>query len=250
VGELLSVTALVEGRDDPFVVADRGRVRFIVLNRPNSRNALTRQMRRDFPLHLRAAENDPNVVALVITGAGSAFCAGVDLKERATDGPAPPINPNPAEALRSVRKPVIAAVNGACITGALEMALSCSFAMASDTARFADTHAKVGLFPRWSQPSLLARAAGIRRARQLMLTGEYIDAQTAFSWGIVNELLAPDRLLQRCLEIGSAIAAADQECIQLLQETLCESKVAQQDPILDAERSALERFDEARRTPR
>ena len=83
-----------------------------------------------------------------------------------------------------------------------------------------------------------------------MLTGEFIDAQTAFSWGIVNELLAPDRLLQRCLEIGSAIAAADQECIQLLQETLCESKVAQQDPMLDAERSALERFDEARRTPR
>src|SRR5260370_20863903 len=105
-GELLSVTALVKDRDDPFVVADRGPVRFIVLNRPNSRNALTRQMRRDFPAHLAAADNDSNVVALVITGAGPAFCAGVHPKERAADGPAPPINPNPAEALRLVSKPV------------------------------------------------------------------------------------------------------------------------------------------------
>jgi enoyl-CoA hydratase len=250
VNDLFSVTELVGVREEPFVVMDRGPVRFIVLNRPSSRNALTRQMRGELPLHLAAADAEPGVAAVILTGAGTAFCAGVDLKERAATGPTPPIKPNPAEALRSVRKPVIAAVNGACTTGALEMALSCSFIIASVTARFADTHAKLGLFPRWGQPSLLTRSIGIRRARQLLLTGELIDAQTALRWGMVNELAAPEELLLRCLEMGTSIAAADSQCIRLLQETLQESTVAEHDPLVEAERSALACFDESRRTPR
>lgn len=244
VTELLSVAELVDGATAPFVVADRGAVRFLVFNRPEARNALTRQMRRDFPPLVAAAADDPSVAVLVVTGSGPAFCAGVDIKERATQGPAPPISPNPAEALRAFRKPVIAAVNGPCITGGLEIALSCSFVIASDRARFADTHAKIGLFPRWGQVGLLANAVGVRRARQLMLTGQFVDAHTALSWGLVNELLAPDSLLSRCLDIGSAIAAADRECVELLQEAFRDSlRFAS---VAEAELGALERYDRSR----
>lgn len=205
----ITVAGLVGASEAPFVTADRGSVRFIVMNRPAARNALTRQMRREFPQLLVEAEAAANICTVVLTGVSPAFSAGVDLKERKRDGPALPIRPNPGEVLRAVKKPVIAAVNGACATGALEMALSCSFIIVSDDARFADTHAKIGLAPRWGQLELLPRAIGVRRARQLMASGEFIDARTAVDWGLANERVPADRLLDRCFELGQLIAAAD-----------------------------------------
>jgi enoyl-CoA hydratase len=147
--------------------------------------------------------------------------------------------PNPGEAIRALQKPVIAAVNGPCATGALEMALSCSFVIASEQARFADTHAKVGLFPRWGQCTLLTQAVGLRRARQLMLTGQFIDAPQALQWGIVNEIVAADRLLARCLKLGEAIAASNSKCIGLLREALAGAPEA----VAGAEQRALAQFD-------
>jgi enoyl-CoA hydratase len=213
VSTALSVAALIGASDAPVVVADRGPVRFIVLNRPTVRNALTRQMRRDFPGLIAAAEAAAEVAAIVLTGAPPAFSGGVDLKERAQAGAAPLVRPNPGEVLRAAQKPVIAAVNGACATGALEMALSCTFIVAADEARFADTHARVGVVPRWGQLSLLPRAIGVRRARQMMATGEFIDARTALAWGLVNEVVPGKGLLDRCAAIGAAIATADARCL-------------------------------------
>lgn len=204
-----SAADLVAGSSEPLIIADIGAVRILIFNRPAARNALTRQMRRDFSTLIAQADADPTVAVTVITGVDPAFSGGVDLKERGTGEPPPPVKPDPAEVLRDAAKPVIAAVNGACLTGALEMALSASFIIASDRARFADTHAKLGLFPSWGQTALLPRAVGTRRALQMMLTGMFVDAETAFSWGLVNELVPHERLLTRAIELGQAIAAAD-----------------------------------------
>lgn len=241
-----NVAEVVAASEEPFVVKDYGRTRVMVINRPHARNALTRQMRREFPAYIRAADQDQSVAVIILTGMGSAFSAGVDLKERA-QGPQPPVVPNPAEVLCGSRKPVIAAVNGACTTGALEMALSCSFLIASEQARFADTHARLGLVPRWGQSARLPEAIGVRRARQLMLTGEFIDAATALSWGLVNEVVPQAQLLDRCLQIAESIAAADSGS---LAEQLTISRAVEASALavgLEAERQSCARLDAQRR---
>jgi enoyl-CoA hydratase len=196
---------LLAAAEAPIAVADRQRVRFVILNRPQARNALTRAMRVEFAALLRQAQADPEIEALVLTGAGGCFSGGVDLKDRIAG--APPVEPNPGAAIRALSKPIVAAVDGACITGALEMALSCSFALATPEAYFADTHCKIGLFPRWGGGALLTSAVGARRARQMMLAGERIDAATALAWGLVNELQPQARLLERAAQLAAAMAA-------------------------------------------
>lgn len=242
---MTDVAEIVGASEEPFVVRDYGRARLLVINRPQARNALTRQMRREFPAYIRSAGDDESVAVIILTGMGSAFSAGVDLKER-RQGPQPPVVPNPAEVLCDSRKPVIAAVNGACLTGALEMALGCSFIIASEQARFADTHARLGLVPRWGQSARLPDAVGIRRARQLMLTGAFIDAATALAWGLVNEVVPPARLLERCLEIGESIAGADPGSVA---EQLAISRAVEASVLavgVEAERRACARLDSMR----
>jgi enoyl-CoA hydratase/carnithine racemase len=240
---MTSIGDVVGASSEPFVVKDYGSTRVIAINRPEARNALTRQMRRDFPAYIRSAVHDTSVTAVILTGMGSAFSAGVDLKERHQGPPQPPVVPNPAEVLCSSPKPVIAAVNGACVTGALEMALSCSFIIASDQARFADTHSRLGLVPRWGQSARLPDAVGIRRARQLLLTGAFIDASTALDWGLVNEVVPPARLLDRCLQIGEDIARAHPVSLaeQLEISRMVEAGALQAG--MEAERRACARLD-------
>jgi enoyl-CoA hydratase len=101
---------------------------------------------------------------------------------------------------------VIGAINGAAITGGFEIALACDFLIASDKARFADTHAKVGMVPGWGLTVKLPRLIGTGRARRMSLTAEMINAQTALDWGLVTEVVAHDQLLTRALEVAESIA--------------------------------------------
>jgi enoyl-CoA hydratase len=242
---MASLGDLVAGVETPIVTADRAGIRFIIFNRPEARNALTRLMRTRFAEMLAEADADPNVEALIVTGNGGCFCAGVDLKDRVPG--APPVEPNPGVALRALGKPVIAAIEGACVTGGLEIALSCDFAIGTTEARFADTHGKVGLFPRWGGGTLLTSAIGIRRARQMILTGEFVDAQLALAWGLVNEIVASDKLIDRALELATAITAQARDmplCHRLQAEML-----RRMDRALAAaaiEREALVAFDRER----
>lgn len=236
---------LVSDATDPIVVADIDAIRVVILNRPDARNALTRQMRADFARLLADADDDPAVNALVLTGVGGVFSAGVDLKDRIAG--APPVEPNPGVALRGLAKPIVAAIDGPCVTGALEMALSCSFAIATPAARFADTHCKVGLFPRWGGGTLLTGAIGTRRARQMMLTGGFVDAATALAWGLVNEIVAADGLLDRAAALATAMAAqarAQPLSYQLHAGMLRDIETHKS--ITAIESAALDRFDAAR----
>ena len=236
-----SIDGLAGASADAIAIADLGDARLILFNRPDARNALTRDMRRRFAALLAQADADPAIGCVIVAGAGGCFSAGVDLRESRAE-PGPIVRPHPGEALRAMTKPVIAAVDGPCVTGGLEIALSCSFIIATDRARFADTHAKVGLFPAWGQSALLPRAIGLRRARQMSLSGLFVDAPTALAWGLVNEVVPAGALLPRCLELAVGIAAADPRSVAWQQAIWAEQDGAPMAQALAAEDAAVPRW--------
>ena len=182
----------------------------LTLNRPQAMNALSRGLMAALAAQIDALAANPTVRVLVLTGAGRAFCAGLDLKEigagqgslgRKPDGPdaaqgvAGPLATDPVAALARYPGPVIGAINGAAVTGGFELALACDVLLASNTARFADTHARIGVAPGWGLSQKLSRAIGPYRARELSFTGNWLTAAQAADWGLVNRVLAPDDLL-------------------------------------------------------
>ena len=168
----------------------------ITLNRPRRRNAINRELNAAIVAALRAFDGDADARVAMLTGTDPAFCAGMDLTDLGWADRSPGDRGDTfASALRAVRKPVIAAVNGPAITGGFELALGADFILASERAFFGDTHARVGVFPGGGMTVYLAQAVGVRRARQLSYTGELIDAAEALRLGLANEVLPHDGLL-------------------------------------------------------
>lgn len=204
----------------------------ITLNRPDARNALSMELLRALPRAIAEADADSQVDALVLTGADPAFCAGLDLREVGTDGG--PLKVSGAlggtdDAARSRRgpmpgrtKPLIGAVNGAAVTGGLEVALACDWLVASEKARFADTHARVGIQPGWGLTVLLPQAVGLRRARQMSATGNFVDAETALAWGLVNHVVAHDELLTFAQALARDVASNDAAAVGQIFATYAE----------------------------
>ncbi|MFV8165558.1 enoyl-CoA hydratase [Mycobacterium sp. 134] len=188
-------------------IRDDDGVRILTIDRPESKNALNGPVRSALRDTLAAADRDDGIRAVVLTGAGPVFSAGVDFKqlERGPGENGGPLDITPAVALRAMRTPTICAVNGACVSGALEMALSCSFIIASEKARFADTHALLGVVPTWGLTALLPRAVGIRKARQMSITGEFVDAHEALRLGLVNQVVPQDDLMDTVMAIAHRI---------------------------------------------
>lgn len=190
-----------------------GATAVVTFDRPSSRNALNRRTRVALVDVLERLDADPDVRAIVLTGSDPAFSSGADVKEllAAEAYEAPPTDP--ATCLRALGVPVIAAVNGACVSGGLEIALACSFVLASDRARFADTHTVLGLTPGWGLSAELPAAVGAARARQMTLTGRPVDAPTALSWGLVNEVVPHEQLGDRARELAEVIAEAPRAAV-------------------------------------
>jgi enoyl-CoA hydratase len=208
--------------EDPGVEGLAGRwgdgVLWLTIDRPEARNALSVAVRRGLIAAVRAADADPATRVVVLTGTDPAFSSGVDLREALGHGSGPPpgARADPAAVVRAARTPVLAAVNGPCVTGALELVLSCAFVIASERATFADTHAAVGLIPGWGQTALLPRAVGTRLARRMLLTGEPIDARTALAAGLVTEVVPHEQLLDRAGEIAAQICAASPAAVDVV----------------------------------
>lgn len=171
----------------------------IIMNRPEAMNALSRQLRSELARAIHDLEADPSIRVLILTGAGRAFTAGLDLKELGASDPSTAIFgqavPDPVTALAGFSGPIIGAINGPAITGGFELALACDVLLASTDARFADTHARVGVMPGWGLSQRLSRVIGIYRAKELSLTGNFLSAQQACDWGLVNRVVEPEALM-------------------------------------------------------
>jgi len=164
------------------------------------------------------------VHAVVLTGADPAFCAGLDLRELGSAGSSlgrstVPPDPGRRGPFPHMLTPVVGAVNGPAVTGGLELALACDFLVASERAVFADTHARLGIQPTWGLSVLLPQAVGLRRAREMSSTGNFVDAATALGWGLVNHVVAHDDLMESAVRLASAIAEGDHSAIRRLFQT-------------------------------
>ena len=181
----------------------------LTLNRPEAKNALSRELRAAFVAAFEDFQNDDDINVVIITGTGNAFCAGFDLKELATSqgNAAEEADNAMARAMISFDGPIIAAVNGYAITGGFELVLACDVIVASSEARFADTHARVGILPGWGLSQKLPRMIGLSRAKQISFTGNTIDAERAYDWGLVNDVLEPADLLGHCEQLAQDMSS-------------------------------------------
>jgi len=206
----------------------------VTIDRPEKKNALTIAMRDelcDVFAGIDARSDRGEVAVVVLTGTDPAFSAGVDVKELA-EQPAPAPRPtNPAAALRAMRTPSVCAVNGVCVTGALEIALSADVVIASEHATFADTHAQLGLVPAWGMSALLPRAVGPVRSRDLALTGRFVDAAEARAIGLVSRVVPHADLLPTAHEIAGRIGGADNVAVRTVLDLLAAST---EQPLADA----------------
>ena len=209
----------------PIIVDSHGPVALITLNRPEAYNALNHDLSTAIVRTFDALATNASVHVIVLTGAGKAFCAGVDLKELTAnpgvlkDGGMGTNSPM-VRALRNCGKPIIGAINGPAVTGGFELALACDFLYAATNARFADTHARVGLLPGWGLSQKLGRLIGINRAREASLTGNFIDAETAMDWGLVNKLCPSDTLIEDTLAAAQQIAESNPQTISAMRSLM------------------------------
>jgi enoyl-CoA hydratase len=196
-------------------------VAIVTMNRPEAMNAMSKALRAALDKAFTALDTDD----VVLTGAGErAFTAGLDLKELGAEGvgAANATEPaaNPVRAIQQCGKPVIGAINGVAITGGFELALACDVLIASTNARFADTHARVGIVPGWGLSQKLSRLIGIYRAKELSLTGNFLDAQTALAWGLVNRVVEPGELLTVARKLANDMATVPVEMLRFYKKLI------------------------------
>ncbi len=198
----------------------------VVLNRPAAMNALSQELRTTLVQAFRQLQNDPDTDVVILTGAGRAFCAGLDFKElgsaevnshlAAIVGGAE----NVVEQMRAFDRPIIGAINGFAITGGLELALACDLLIASTAARFADTHVRLGVLPGWGLSQKLSRRIGVARAKELSLTGNFLSAEQAAAWGLVNRVVAPEELLPTCRALAKDMLSGVPETVRTMKRLM------------------------------
>lgn len=201
----------VSNQQDLVLVERNDGIATVTLNRPEALNALSAALRNRIVEAFEQLATDTTVEVIILTGAGRAFTVGLDLKELGGEVDASTsVSAKDLEAaLTSCPQPIIGAVNGFAITGGFELALMCDFLIASSQAQFADTHARVGVVPGWGMSQRLPRLIGINRAKELSLTGNYLDAATACRWGLVNRVVEPAELLPVCTQLANDILSTD-----------------------------------------
>jgi enoyl-CoA hydratase len=199
------------------LVEKRDGVAIVTLNRPEALNALSTALVRRIGETFRELQRDAEVGAAILTGAGRAFSAGVDLKELASAEPGRTDRGASDEmpaALAAFDRPLIGAVNGFAITGGFELALMCDLLIASPAARFADTHARIGVVPGWGMSQRLARWIGIGRAKELSFTGNYLSAEQALAWGLVNRVVPAEELIPTCVALARDMLSCDPRVVR------------------------------------
>ena len=211
---------------DPVLLIDKtDGIATLTLNRPESMNALSQGLRIAFTQAFTELTTDPDVSVVILTGAGKAFCAGLDLKELSVTGmnAQDSVVGGPMDvvhAMEACDRPIIGAINGVAITGGFEVALACDILIATPLARFADTHARVGVMPGWGLSQKLSRAIGVYRAKELSLTGNFLSAERAAEWGLVNRVVPAEDLLPTCRSLAKDILSCAPEMVRSLKRVI------------------------------
>lgn len=234
-----SADALVRVERDPAGYAA------VTLNRPTALNALSRALRATLADVFTTLAQDPAVRVVILTGAGRGFCAGLDLKELAQAQPGEAATAaNPVAAIEAFPGPVIGAINGVAVTGGFELALACDVLIAAEEARFADTHARVGIMPGWGLSQKLSRTLGIWRAKEISFTGNFLSAQQADAWGLVNRVVPAAELLPQARRMALDMLEADPAMLRGMKRLIDEGFAL---PMGQARQHERERGDAARR---
>ncbi|MCX2981105.1 enoyl-CoA hydratase [Halieaceae bacterium IMCC14734] len=198
---------------DPILLLEKnGAVATVTLNRPDQMNALSPELLSELCNVFKDLQTDRSILAAVLTGNGRAFCAGLDLKAMAThpgglDAFAIHGENDVARAMADFDRPIIVGVNGVAATGGFELALMGDILICGDSARFADTHCRVGLAPGWGLSQKLSRMIGPSRAKEAHFTGNFISAQQAADWGMVSRVVADEQLGAECQKVAEDIAS-------------------------------------------
>jgi enoyl-CoA hydratase len=211
--------------EEPVLLSVVSGVALVTLNRPGSRNALNTQLMEALQSHLARLDTSSEVRACVLTGAGTAFCAGADLKERSDLGEEQLRGHTVAvkrcaDMVADLAVPVIAAVNGPAYAGGLEIAVACDIRIASERATFALPEVRLGIFPGAGGPVRLPRLVGQGWARLMIFTGEPIDAAKAVQIGMVEKVVPHDSLMDEALAVARRIASNSLEGVQAAKRLL------------------------------
>jgi len=228
----------------PVLVTKENNIAILTLNRPQRRNAINQELLVHLYNAIEQLASDDQLYVGVITGNGPSFCSGLDLKVLKTDNLFNPRGDNKdlPDIIQACDKPIIGAINGHAITGGFEIALNCDFLIASEQASFADTHLKVGIHPGWGMTQHLQAAIGIRRARQMSFTAQFISAQQAYEWGLVNEVVPHERLMDRTLEIARQITDVNQDMLPVVRSLINYQKSHFFDDSFEHERLGFKSF--------
>ena len=199
---------------EPVVLVEKeGPVALVTMNRPKALNALSKALRAALVTTFQALAEDQETEVVIFTGAGRAFTAGLDLKELGGEteasSEADGTEIDIGAVLQAFPKPIIGAINGFAITGGFELALLCDILLCAEEAAFADTHARVGVVPGWGLSQRLPRLIGLPRAKELSLTGNFLSAQQAYAWGMVNRVVPKDELLPAAKALAKDILTTE-----------------------------------------
>jgi enoyl-CoA hydratase len=210
---------------ETLLLERRNRVAIITINRPDKRNALNIKTREEGAAALEELRADDSVGVVVITGAGDkAFIAGADIAEfagrTAISQRAVMVGRSLFTAFDTFPKPIIAMINGYCLGGGCEVALACDIRIASANASFGQPEINLGIIPGGGGTQRLTRLVGEGKAMEMILTGEIIDAQTAFRIGLVNHVVPLDQLEAKTMEIATRIAAKGPISVSLAKEAV------------------------------
>jgi len=211
--------------DEPVRLERRGAVALLVLNRPQVLNALDRATLEALAAHAATLSCDTSLRAVVVTGEGRAFAAGADIAQMRALAPLEAkafseLGHRALGAIEALAVPTIAAVNGFALGGGCELALACDWIYASEKARFGQPEVNLGLLPGFGGTSRLVRRVGVAWAKELALTGEPIDAETAQRIGLANRVFAPEALVDAAVKAGEAIAKKGPLAVSLAKQVI------------------------------
>ena len=212
----MDITDVIYQKDGPIAI--------VTLNRPERLNALGGRLREDLHTALKAADADPEVRTVILTGVGRGFSAGLDLKERGERGPRPSagylVGPQTAHLMLRMDKPIIAAVNGPAVGWGFELAMLCDYRIGSDQARMGDRHVKLGIVQDWGAAITLPRVIGWSRAIEFLLTGEMFDARQLLELGILNKVVPAASLMEEALAFARRIACNGPLAVQMTKRLM------------------------------